>query len=357
MFDILFRGLTSLASFVFPVLASYKSMEHNDVSLIRPWLIYWVVVALQLTVESYFGFLLQFVPFYYLFRFLLTLWLVLPQFQGASKVYLGYVEPFLRKHETEIDHCISKTYKTCRNLSTEYVSMLVEMLKESVRAMIFGPSSSSGDNVSDSSKRMGARSSSADTITPGSTPTQQPRKGASPVPAGSWLGFLWKSPQAESVKQSAEESLKENFKEPESSYWDMFLSKFRITDSGMAAQRGADFLSSYFTMPIDMSKPSAILFLDQQRSKLVNALKQLDEKRTMLESVDDAKNIQVESAIAGISSAIPGSTPNTSSGSIPRTTSHSELGSDFDVVLEDEGLPDGTSSKPISKQSGWLWKS
>lgn len=325
MLDFFFRGLTSLASFVFPVLASYKSMEHNDLSLVRPWLIYWVVVALQLTFESYFGFILRAIPFYYLFRFLLTLWLVLPQFQGASKVYLGYVEPFLRRHEREIDECISRAYETGKSMSLEYVYKLMGMLQDSIRGLIFGPRSPLGGS--------------------GETMTVPTSGAGGPEPANqggrlSWIrSYLWRTTTQEPVKPKAVDET------TESSYWDMFLSKFRISE--FPTQKGTDFLTSIFIMPVGLSKSNSLTYLDNQRTRLLAALKQLEEKRTMLEAVvEDEHDHGVGAMMTG---AVPGGETN-----VPRSTLTSEVGSDFDVVLKDEDLADPVASE--GKSGGWLWK-
>jgi receptor expression-enhancing protein 1/2/3/4 len=43
------------------------------------------------------------IPFYYAFKTLFLLYLVLPQTQGSSFIYLNYIQPFFRIHETDID--------------------------------------------------------------------------------------------------------------------------------------------------------------------------------------------------------------------------------------------------------------
>ncbi|KAF5094721.1 hypothetical protein D0Z00_003416 [Geotrichum galactomycetum] len=91
---------------------------------------YWVVYSLQFTLESSFGFLVNFLPFFQLFRLFFILWLVLPQTQGASQIYLTYVQPFLHEHETEIGDYAWFIYKKLRALGVEYLTQLLYYVKE-----------------------------------------------------------------------------------------------------------------------------------------------------------------------------------------------------------------------------------
>ena len=43
----------SVASFLFPVFASYKALKTSDPAELTPWLMYWVVLACALLVESW----------------------------------------------------------------------------------------------------------------------------------------------------------------------------------------------------------------------------------------------------------------------------------------------------------------
>ena len=50
--------ISSIPTFVFPVFASYKALKTSDPALLTPWLMYWVVLACALLVESWVGFIL-----------------------------------------------------------------------------------------------------------------------------------------------------------------------------------------------------------------------------------------------------------------------------------------------------------
>lgn len=53
MFDIFAKLLSSIASFLFPLFASYKALKTSDPAQLTPWLMYWVVLACALLVESW----------------------------------------------------------------------------------------------------------------------------------------------------------------------------------------------------------------------------------------------------------------------------------------------------------------
>lgn len=44
---------SSIASFLFPLFASYKALKTSDPAQLTPWLMYWVVLACALLVESW----------------------------------------------------------------------------------------------------------------------------------------------------------------------------------------------------------------------------------------------------------------------------------------------------------------
>lgn len=99
--------VTGTTGLIFPMFASYRALASNDISLIRPWLMYWVVFATLQFAEDLFRPIVRLVPFYGLFKAGALLWLVLPQTQGAVQVYQTRLEPWLRSHNQDIDYYIN----------------------------------------------------------------------------------------------------------------------------------------------------------------------------------------------------------------------------------------------------------
>lgn len=58
MFDIFANLLSSVASTLFPLFASYKALKTSDPAQLAPWLMYWVVLACFFLVESWAGWFL-----------------------------------------------------------------------------------------------------------------------------------------------------------------------------------------------------------------------------------------------------------------------------------------------------------
>lgn len=130
MFGLLFRFLSLLASTALPIYGSYRALEQNDLTLLRSWLMYWVVISLQFSFEAYLGFLVMYLPFFQLFRFFFILWLMLPQTQGASQIYLNHISPFLELHEGQIDTYIYTAHEKVKVLGADYLARLFHYAKE-----------------------------------------------------------------------------------------------------------------------------------------------------------------------------------------------------------------------------------
>ncbi|KAI9828033.1 MAG: hypothetical protein M1832_003560 [Thelocarpon impressellum] len=132
MFDIFAKLLSSVATFLFPVFASYKALKGNDPAQLTPWLMYWVVLACALLVESWTEWILVWFPFYSWIRAGTLLYLVLPQTQGARILYQTHIDPFLATHEAEIDHFISSAHDRARTVGFQYLKQAIELIKEHV---------------------------------------------------------------------------------------------------------------------------------------------------------------------------------------------------------------------------------
>lgn len=132
MFDTFATLLSSVPTFLFPVFASYKALKTSDPALLTPWLMYWVVLATALLFESWFGFILVWVPFYAWFRLGFLLYLILPQTQGAKVLYQSHVQPFLHDNEVAIDDFISSAHERAKAAGITYLKQAIEWIKQNV---------------------------------------------------------------------------------------------------------------------------------------------------------------------------------------------------------------------------------
>ncbi|KAH8666511.1 TB2/DP1, HVA22 family-domain-containing protein [Xylariales sp. PMI_506] len=135
MFDLLPKLLSSIASFLFPLFASYKALKTSDPAQLTPWLMYWSVLSCALLVESWFEFILVWFPFYAYIRLFFLLYLVLPQTQGARHLYETYLHPYLAENETQIEDFIASAHDKLKAAGMSYLKQAIEMLKTKVLGM------------------------------------------------------------------------------------------------------------------------------------------------------------------------------------------------------------------------------
>ncbi|NXX47925.1 REEP4 protein, partial [Tricholaema leucomelas] len=67
------------------------------------WMMYWIVFALFMAVETVTDLLISWFPFYYELKMAFVLWLLSPYTRGASLLYRKFVHPTLSSREKEID--------------------------------------------------------------------------------------------------------------------------------------------------------------------------------------------------------------------------------------------------------------
>ncbi|GAB0133989.1 hypothetical protein EsDP_00002377 [Epichloe bromicola] len=132
MFDLFAMLLSSIASFLFPIFASYKALKTSDPTQLTPWLMYWVVFSICLLVESWLSFILFWIPFYGYLRLLFFLYLILPQTQGARVLYEEKVHPFLQDNENTIDDFIASAHDRLKAAGMTYFRRAIEYLRTNV---------------------------------------------------------------------------------------------------------------------------------------------------------------------------------------------------------------------------------
>lgn len=60
------------------------------------------------------------------------LWLVLPQFQGATRLYVEHIHPTLDAHEREIEDFITRTHDQAKAAGIEYIRKLIDYAREAL---------------------------------------------------------------------------------------------------------------------------------------------------------------------------------------------------------------------------------
>uniref|UniRef100_A0A7N5P3C0 Receptor expression-enhancing protein n=1 Tax=Ailuropoda melanoleuca TaxID=9646 RepID=A0A7N5P3C0_AILME len=101
---------------LYPAYASYKAVKTKNIREYVRWMMYWIVFALFMAVETFTDIFISWFPFYYEIKMAFVLWLLSPYTRGASLLYRKFVHPSLSRHEKEIDTCIvqakERSYET-----------------------------------------------------------------------------------------------------------------------------------------------------------------------------------------------------------------------------------------------------
>ena len=90
--------ICALLTVVYPIIASIRAIESPQKDDDKDWLCFWCVFGLFQTVELFFGFILNFIPYYTWIRLAFFVFLMAPQTKGAHTLYVKYFAPFLKEH-------------------------------------------------------------------------------------------------------------------------------------------------------------------------------------------------------------------------------------------------------------------
>ncbi|KAJ5906911.1 Protein yop1 [Penicillium subrubescens] len=93
-FNIAGEFLVNFAGFLLPGYYSLQALFTSGTADDTQWLTYWVVFAFLTVVESAINAAYWF-PFYYIFKFVLILWMALPQTSGAQVVFHSFLQPLV----------------------------------------------------------------------------------------------------------------------------------------------------------------------------------------------------------------------------------------------------------------------
>lgn len=90
-----------LISLAYPAFASFKMIESPNKTDVPQWVTYWVIFGFCVLLESFEDILLQWFPFYFLFKLGAFVYLMLPQTQGAAVVYTKMIKPLFATSPTK----------------------------------------------------------------------------------------------------------------------------------------------------------------------------------------------------------------------------------------------------------------
>jgi TB2/DP1, HVA22 family len=120
--------LFNFFGYLSPALNSTKAIISKDEEGIREYLTYWCVFGLLLYVEfilNFFSALRNWPPES---KVLFILWLTLPQFQGAFRIYNFVLRPYFEKYENEIDKHIDNISKGVSEKAHRHIQTILWQL-------------------------------------------------------------------------------------------------------------------------------------------------------------------------------------------------------------------------------------
>jgi len=88
--------LTNFAGFVIPGYYSLAALFTANKEDDTQWLTYWVVFSFFTVLESFVQ-VVHWFPFYYVFKFVLVLWMALPQTGGAQIIFRSLLQPLFAR--------------------------------------------------------------------------------------------------------------------------------------------------------------------------------------------------------------------------------------------------------------------
>ena len=98
--------LTLFVTVFYPALHSIRAIQSNNGEDDKHWLTYWMVYGIFTFCETFFGFILAFVPYFEWVKLGFFVWLMHPQFNGATIIYNTVLKPYLADHKEQIEELI-----------------------------------------------------------------------------------------------------------------------------------------------------------------------------------------------------------------------------------------------------------
>ncbi|KAI8061663.1 TB2/DP1, HVA22 family-domain-containing protein [Gongronella butleri] len=92
-FNIAGRLITNLIAWIYPAVESLKAIDSSDHSKRQQWFSYWVILGLLHSIEYFEDTLVYWLQFYFLFKAVFLLYLMLPSFKGASLIHTRIIKP------------------------------------------------------------------------------------------------------------------------------------------------------------------------------------------------------------------------------------------------------------------------
>ena len=95
--------VTTSITFFIPAYKTFKALESKDVKDDKRMLTFWICFGFVYLFDNVFSWIFSFIYFYHLFRAVLIIYLYVPRFDGATKIYDMIIHPLFNKYSSLIN--------------------------------------------------------------------------------------------------------------------------------------------------------------------------------------------------------------------------------------------------------------
>ena|SRR3989338_2480810 len=96
--------ICNLLGFLYPAYKSFQTVQSDNKLEDTKWLSYWVIYAAFVFLEIFSEFILSYLPFYWLLKFVFLLWLLIPATNGIQIIYNRVFSPYLLISSSPASH-------------------------------------------------------------------------------------------------------------------------------------------------------------------------------------------------------------------------------------------------------------
>ena len=111
LIGLLDKYITCIIGIVLPTYWSMKAIESPEPDDDKQWLTYWTVYAVFSFFDLFAGFIMKYLPFYFVIKLVFLIWCFMPNTKGALVIYKHILVKFFKKYETKIDDKVKKVLK------------------------------------------------------------------------------------------------------------------------------------------------------------------------------------------------------------------------------------------------------
>ena len=105
------KYITCIIGITLPTYWSVKAIETPETEDDKQWLTYWAVYACFTFLDLFAGFIMKFIPFYFVVKYVFLIWCFMPNTQGALLIYKYIIAKVFKRYEKKIDEKVQKALK------------------------------------------------------------------------------------------------------------------------------------------------------------------------------------------------------------------------------------------------------